>query len=79
VVSEENLKAQVSSLRKALGADRDVIRTEFGRGYRFTGVIRSSSEPDADRCSTRAGLRSGRRTLFPQNWRQPLRRSFGSI
>ena len=36
VVSEENLKVQVSALRKALGADRDVIRTEFGRGYRFT-------------------------------------------
>jgi DNA-binding winged helix-turn-helix (wHTH) protein len=43
VVSEENLKVQVSTLRKALGADRDVIRTEFGRGYRFTGVIRSSA------------------------------------
>src|SRR5205085_6814733 len=28
VVSEENLKVQVSALRKALGADRDVIHTE---------------------------------------------------
>src|SRR5712672_4745807 len=28
VVSEENLKVQVSALRKALGADRDLIRTE---------------------------------------------------
>src|SRR6266403_4517522 len=36
VVSEENLKVQVSALRKALGADRDVIRTEFGGGYRFS-------------------------------------------
>jgi DNA-binding winged helix-turn-helix (wHTH) protein len=43
VVSEENLKVQVSALRKALGADRDVIRTEFGRGYRFTGVLRSNA------------------------------------
>ena len=43
VVSEENLKVQVSALRKALGADRDVIRTEFGRGYRFTGVVRSNA------------------------------------
>ena len=41
VVSEENLKVQVSALRKALGADRDVIRTEFGRGYRFTAAVRS--------------------------------------
>src|SRR3954469_5472360 len=38
VVSEENLKVQVSALRKALGADRDVIHTEFGRGYCFTGA-----------------------------------------
>src|SRR3984893_1622563 len=38
VVSEENLKSPVHALRKALGADRDPILTEFGRGYRFTGV-----------------------------------------
>jgi DNA-binding winged helix-turn-helix (wHTH) protein len=30
VVSEGNLKFQVSALRKALGADRDLIQTEFG-------------------------------------------------
>ena len=41
VVSEENLKVQVSALRKALGADRDVIRTEFGRGY----ALRACSAP----------------------------------
>ena len=40
VVSEDNLKLQVSALRKALGADRELIRTEFGRGYRFTGILR---------------------------------------
>jgi DNA-binding winged helix-turn-helix (wHTH) protein len=77
VVSEENLKVQVSALRKALGADRDIIRTESGRAYRFTGVLRSSSAPDAYRRSMRARLRSGQ-TLFPQNCRHALRRSFGS-
>ena len=77
VVSEENLKVQVCALRKALGADREVIRTEFGRGYRFTGVLGSSSAPDPYRCSMRARLRSSR-TLFPPNCRQALRRSFGS-
>lgn len=40
VVSEDNLKVQVSELRGALAGDRDLIRTEFGRGYRFTGVVR---------------------------------------
>ena len=43
VVSEENLKVQVSALRKALGEDRDIIRTEFGRGYRFTGVVHATA------------------------------------
>jgi DNA-binding winged helix-turn-helix (wHTH) protein len=42
VVSEENLKVQIFALRKALGADRDLIRTEFGRGYRFIAAVRST-------------------------------------
>jgi DNA-binding winged helix-turn-helix (wHTH) protein len=58
VVSEENLKFQVSALRKALGADRDVIHTEFGRGYRFTGVVRTDAARDPCRRSTRAKLPS---------------------
>jgi phospholipid transport system substrate-binding protein len=41
-VSEENLKVQISALRKALGADRDFIRTEPGRGYRFTAAVKST-------------------------------------
>jgi DNA-binding winged helix-turn-helix (wHTH) protein len=39
VVSEENLKVQISALRRALGEDRDFIRTELGRGYRFTAAV----------------------------------------
>ncbi|HKM71055.1 MAG TPA: winged helix-turn-helix domain-containing protein [Stellaceae bacterium] len=58
VVSEDNLKFQVSVLRKALGADRDLIRTEFGRGYRFTGVVRTDAARDPCRRSTRAKLPS---------------------
>jgi DNA-binding winged helix-turn-helix (wHTH) protein len=58
VVSEDNLKFQVSALRKALGADRDVIHTEFGRGYRFTGVVRTDAARDPCRRSTRAKLLS---------------------
>jgi DNA-binding winged helix-turn-helix (wHTH) protein len=42
VVAEENLKVQIAALRRALGEDRDFIRTEFGRGYRFTGTVRST-------------------------------------
>ena len=42
VVVEENLKVQISALREAFGEDRDFIRTEFGRGYRFTAAVRST-------------------------------------
>jgi DNA-binding winged helix-turn-helix (wHTH) protein len=69
VVSEENLKVQVSALRKALGADRDVIRTEVGRGYRFTGVLCPNTVTDARQYSTRSKQRRGR-TLFPRHCRQ---------
>ena len=58
VVSEENLNHQVSVLRKALGADRDVIRTEFGRGYRFIGALRVNNATAAPDCPGRERLRS---------------------
>jgi len=41
VVAEENSKVQVFALRRALGEDRDFIRTEVGRGYRFIAAVRS--------------------------------------
>src|ERR1700759_1212081 len=46
-VDENSLQAQISALRSAFAADRDLIRTIAGRGYQFTGVIRtvSSSSP----------------------------------
>jgi len=71
VVSEENLKVQVSALRKALGADREVIRTEVGRGYRFIGVLRSNIATDAHQRPARPKQRFGQ-TLFPQICRQSL-------
>ena len=60
VVSEENLKVQISVLRKALGADRDLIRTEFRRGYRFTGVLRANAVAAEYQCPVcgRIGLHS---------------------
>ena len=39
VVEENNLVVQVSALRKALGEERDFIRTVSGRGYRFVAEI----------------------------------------
>src|SRR5436309_880137 len=43
IVEENNLQAQISSLRKAFGPDRDLIRTVAGRGYQFTGEIRGTT------------------------------------
>jgi DNA-binding winged helix-turn-helix (wHTH) protein len=74
VVSEGNLKLQVSVLRKALGADRDVIHTEFGRGYRFTGILRVKNATAAPDCLGREKLRSGW-ILFPHR----CLRSFRSV
>jgi DNA-binding winged helix-turn-helix (wHTH) protein len=65
VVAEENLKVQISALRKALGEDRDFIRTEFGRGYRFTAEVRSIVAWSACQRPTRRGHRSSQR-LVPQ-------------
>jgi predicted ATPase/DNA-binding winged helix-turn-helix (wHTH) protein len=43
IVEENNLQIQISALRAAFGADRDLIRTVAGRGYQFTGEIRIAS------------------------------------
>jgi len=58
VVAEENLKTQIFALRKALGEDRDFIRTEFGRGYRFTAAVHSTVGSNACERPTRRGHRS---------------------
>ena len=71
-VSEENIKLQVSVLRKALGADRDVIHTEFGRGYRFIGVLRVNKAKAAPDGLGRERLPSGR-SLFPHRCRRSSR------
>src|SRR5271156_6703066 len=43
IVEENSLQAQISVLRKAFAADRDLIHTVAGRGYQFTGVVRAVS------------------------------------
>jgi DNA-binding winged helix-turn-helix (wHTH) protein len=63
VVADENLKVQILALRKALGEDRDFIRTEFGRGYRFTGAVRSTVASSDCRRPTRRKHQSTRRSV----------------
>jgi DNA-binding winged helix-turn-helix (wHTH) protein len=43
IVEENNLQAQISALRRVLAPDRALIRTVTGRGYLFTGDIRTVS------------------------------------
>ncbi|HVH82119.1 MAG TPA: winged helix-turn-helix domain-containing protein, partial [Stellaceae bacterium] len=43
IVEKNSVQAQISALRRAFGADRDLIRTIAGRGYQFTGEIRTIS------------------------------------
>ena len=79
LVAEDNLKAQVFKLRRALGEDRDFIRTEFGRGYRFTAAVRSIGARDgcqgrARRWSTR-GWGSGPISRRPPHRRRVRNRS----
>ena len=77
VVSEENLKVQVSALRKALGADRNIIRTEFGRGYRLTAVLTANSSVEPCQRPARPKLHSGP-TFLAWSCRQSLRRACSS-
>lgn len=37
VVSENTIQVHISSIRKALGKERDLVRTSSGRGYRLLG------------------------------------------
>ena len=42
-IEPNSVQAQISTLRKALGDQRDLIRTVPGRGYQFTGVVVAST------------------------------------
>ena len=47
LVEESNLRFQMMSLRKALGKDRDIIKTIPGRGYLFAGEFLAAGDgPD---------------------------------
>lgn len=45
IVEENALQAQVSAIRKALGEDRALLRTEAGRGYRLLAHEASPRQP----------------------------------
>ena len=61
IVEESALQSQISALRAAFGADRDLIRTISGRGYQFTGEIHAvpvDADAHADVTDARAAAPS---------------------
>jgi TolB-like protein len=66
IIEEGNLRAQIKALRIAL-ADRDLIRTVAGRGYQFTGEVRSGGgrgrAPMEHEATTAAGATAPRLSI----------------
>src|SRR5271170_1370631 len=73
-VAEENLRVQMFALRSALGADRDFICTEYGRGYRFTAAIRLITARSAPQSPIRPQGQPSRRLV-----RQRISRDRGTV
>jgi DNA-binding winged helix-turn-helix (wHTH) protein len=74
IVEENNLQIQISALRAAFGADRDLIRTVAGRGYQFNGEITISSAPDRRRGSAAVDREAA---LSPGNVPEPVSELIG--
>src|ERR1700736_1825226 len=56
IVEESSLHVQISALRNAFGADRNLIRTISGRGYQFTGEIRTVAASPHTQAITRTAV-----------------------
>ena len=84
IVEENNLQWQISALRAAFGADRNLIRTVSGRGYQFTAENRHRIRQPGGRCDTaiadappdpREARRGG--GLPPTNLQEPISELIG--
>src|ERR1700722_20206648 len=77
IVEENALQAQISALRAAFGAERELIRTVSGRGYQFTGEIHLQpasivERPGAGMTPTDLGS-----AVFPSNLPEPVSELIG--
>ena len=75
IVAENSLQAQISALRRAFAADRDLIRTIVGRGYQFTGVIGTVSARLDEQAP--AGMPQPAQSRPPTNLPQPVSELIG--
>jgi predicted ATPase/DNA-binding winged helix-turn-helix (wHTH) protein len=77
IVEENSLPAQISALRRAFAADRDLIRTIAGRGYQFTGAIRRISPGPHEQADTRAAQPASTPSRPPTNLSEPVSELIG--
>src|ERR1700724_3881763 len=77
IVEENNLQTQIVALRKVFGADRDLIRTVSGRGYRFTGEVRILSAGRDQRTDATAAPAQPASTVQPTNLPEPVSELIG--
>src|SRR6266853_440744 len=77
IVEENSLQAQISALRRAFGADRDLIRTIAGRGYQFTGEIRTISSNHDVRSAVTAAVPISTSAQTPTNLPEPFSELIG--
>src|ERR1700723_1567921 len=66
VVEEHNLQFQISTLRKALGPDRNFIKTISGRGYTFIADIIDPTAPKEISSGVTPALLAGPPDGLPQ-------------
>src|ERR1700722_19296443 len=48
IIEENTLEVHISAIRKALGPDRKMLKTEYGRGYRLLGPWTARQERSAE-------------------------------
>src|SRR5438477_3679384 len=77
IVEESSLHVQISALRNVFGADRNLIRTISGRGYQFTGEIRTVvASPDTPAIANTA-VQVPAATRPPTNLAEPVSELIG--
>ena len=77
IVEESSLHVQISALRNAFGADRNLIRTISGRGYQFTGEIRTVAASPHTQAVARTAVPVPAAPRPPTNLTEPVSELIG--
>jgi hypothetical protein len=77
IVEENSLQSQISALRTALGAERELIRTVPGRGDQFTGEMRELSGSPDERAGAGMAVVQPAAALPPTNLPAPVSELIG--